>query len=138
MVGGVTWHPQDIVFLPWFEQASSSTSVNGWYTFANSTSGPTPEPCLTSGDYKYTILDFPQAARTRAIGVNNQGTVVGRYALAGVVHGFIYQNGQYTSLDVPGATATYPQGINDQGQVVGTMYDSSTRTALPTARESSS
>jgi hypothetical protein len=25
-VGGVTWHPYDIVFLPWFEQASSSTS----------------------------------------------------------------------------------------------------------------
>src|SRR5216683_1142228 len=69
-VGGVTWHPYDIVFLPWFEQASSSTSVNGWYTFANSTPGP-PEPCITSGDYNYTTLDFPQAARTRAIGVNN-------------------------------------------------------------------
>jgi len=122
-VGGVTWHPYDIVFLPWFEQASSSTSVNGWYTFANSTPGP-PEPCITSGDYNYTTLDFPQAARTRAIGVNNQGTVVGRYALGGMVHGFIYQNGQYTSLDVPGAAATYPQGINDQGQVVGIMYDS--------------
>ncbi len=124
MAGGVTWHPQDIVFLPWFEQASTSTSVNGWYTFGNSTSGPTPEPCLTSGDYKYTTLDFPQAARTRAIGVNNHGTVVGRYALAGVVHGFICQNGQYTSLDVPGAAATYPQGINDSGEVVGYMYDS--------------
>jgi probable HAF family extracellular repeat protein len=123
VLGGVTWHPQDIVFLPWFEQASTSTSVNGWYTFANSTSGP-PEPCTTSGDFKYTTLDFPQASRTRAISVNNQGTVVGRYLLAGVVHGFIYRNGAYTTLDVPGATATYPQGINDLGEVVGNMYDS--------------
>jgi len=56
--------------------------------------------------------------------LNNQGTVVGRYALGGVVHGFIYQNGQYISLDVPGAAATYPQGINDSGEVVGEMYDS--------------
>ena len=122
-VGGVTWHPQDIAFLPWFEQASRSTSVNGWYTFGNSTSGAPFEPCLGSGDYKYTTLDFPGSTRTRAIGVNNQGTVVGRYRLSGVIHGFIYQNGRYTSLDVPGATGTYPQGINDSGQIVGTFYD---------------
>src|SRR5215467_15175537 len=62
--------------------------------------------------------------RPRAVAINNLGTVVGRYRLAGIVHGFIYHNGQYTSLDVPGATGTWPQGINDQGQIVGTMYDS--------------
>ena len=122
VVGGITWHPQDIVFLPWFEQASPSTAVNGWYTFGNSTATP-PEPCITPGDYNYTTLDFPGSTRTRAVGVNNQGTVVGRYALAGVVHGFLYRNGQYTSFDPPGSIGTYPQGINDQGQIVGNMLD---------------
>ena len=31
---GVTWHPQDLVFLKYFGQ-TPSTSVNDWWTFNN-------------------------------------------------------------------------------------------------------
>jgi hypothetical protein len=30
-----TYHPEDLVFLPWFARITPSTSVNGWYTFLN-------------------------------------------------------------------------------------------------------
>ncbi len=30
-----TYHPEDLVFLPWFSRQSPSSSVNGWYTFLN-------------------------------------------------------------------------------------------------------
>ena len=42
-VGGTapfTYHPEDLVFLPWFARVSPSTSVNGWYTFLNGFSAP--------------------------------------------------------------------------------------------------
>jgi len=33
---GFTYHPEDLVFLPWFARQTPSTSVNGQYTFLNS------------------------------------------------------------------------------------------------------
>ena len=38
--GGFTYHPEDLVFLPWFSRQSPSSSVNHWYTFLNSFSAP--------------------------------------------------------------------------------------------------
>jgi len=35
-----TYHPEDLVFLPWFARVSPSTSVNGWYTFLNAFAAP--------------------------------------------------------------------------------------------------
>ncbi len=35
-----TYHPEDLVFLPWFSRQSPSSSVNGWYTFLNTFSSP--------------------------------------------------------------------------------------------------
>jgi hypothetical protein len=37
-----TYHPEDLVFLPWFARISPSTSVNGWYTFLNAFAAPQP------------------------------------------------------------------------------------------------
>jgi hypothetical protein len=39
-MNGFTYHPEDLVFLPWFAREVPSTSVNGWYTFLNSFSSP--------------------------------------------------------------------------------------------------
>ena len=42
-VGGTfpfTYHPEDLVFFPWFARVQPSTSVNGWYTFLNGFSAP--------------------------------------------------------------------------------------------------
>jgi hypothetical protein len=35
-----TYHPEDLVFLPWFSRQSPSSSVNGRYTFLNTFSSP--------------------------------------------------------------------------------------------------
>lgn len=40
---GFTYHPEDVVFLPWFAKFPAPTSsVNGWYTFLNTYSAPSP------------------------------------------------------------------------------------------------
>ena len=41
---GVTYHPEDLVFLSWFARESPSSAVNGWYTFANTFTTPAA-PC---------------------------------------------------------------------------------------------
>ncbi len=40
--GAFTYHPEDLVFLPWFARQLPSTSVNGWYSFLNSFTSPPP------------------------------------------------------------------------------------------------
>ncbi len=37
-----TYHPEDLVFLPWFARITPSTSVNEWYTFLNGFAAPQP------------------------------------------------------------------------------------------------
>jgi hypothetical protein len=37
-----TYHPEDLVFLPWFARITPSTSVNGWFTFLNAFAAPQP------------------------------------------------------------------------------------------------
>jgi len=39
-LNGFTYHPEDLVFLPWFSRQSPSSSVNGWYSFLNTFSSP--------------------------------------------------------------------------------------------------
>jgi hypothetical protein len=39
-LNGFTYHPEDLVFLPWFSRKSPSSSVNGWFTFLNTFSSP--------------------------------------------------------------------------------------------------
>ncbi len=75
---------------------------------------------------KCTILDFPGANLTEAVGVNDDGQVVGDYRDAnGVFHGFFWDAGQFLTIDVPfpGARSTAPSGINNIGQIVGFYFD---------------
>lgn len=39
-LNGFTYHPEDLVFLPWFSKQTPSTSVNGQFTFLNSFAAP--------------------------------------------------------------------------------------------------
>jgi hypothetical protein len=41
-MNGFTYHPEDLVFLPWFAKQTPSTSVNGQYTFLNAFAKPQP------------------------------------------------------------------------------------------------
>jgi hypothetical protein len=40
IVGGFTYHPEDLVFLSWFSRKTPSTSVNHWFTFLNTFGSP--------------------------------------------------------------------------------------------------
>jgi hypothetical protein len=48
--GTTTYHPEDLVFVPWFARQTPSTSVNGWYTFLNTYRSP-PPVCSPSGAF---------------------------------------------------------------------------------------
>jgi uncharacterized membrane protein len=77
-----------------------------------------------------TILDFPGATLTQALGLNNLHQVVGFYMdAAGNTHGFLYDVKalEFQSVNDPKAVdATAINGINDDGQVVGFFVDAIT------------
>lgn len=69
-----------------------------------------------------TTIDVPGSGGTLPLDINNQGTVVGRYGVAGKTHGFLRTaDGAMTTIDYPGASFTVAAGINDAGDIVG-MY----------------
>jgi probable HAF family extracellular repeat protein len=83
---------------------------------------------------KCTILDFPGANLTEAIGVNDDGQVVGHYEDAnGIFHGFFWDAGQFLTIDVPfpEARLTAPSGINNIGQIVGFYFDNNVTESFP-------
>ncbi len=74
----------------------------------------------------YTLFDAPGAAAgsTVAISVNNQGLILGYYALAdGSYHGFLKMGETYVPLDYPGTTTTVTQTLNDFSRIVGYFVD---------------
>jgi YVTN family beta-propeller protein/probable HAF family extracellular repeat protein len=75
--------------------------------------------------YIYTNVDFPGAANSNALGINDLGQIIGAYQDAsGHSHGYLYSAGIYVSLDGPvGSTNIYAQGLNDLGDIVGRIDD---------------
>ena len=79
-------------------------------------------------NHNITILNFPRADGTMALGINDLGHVVGQYW--GIAfgqglqrfHGFIWKNGVYTTIDAPFSEAMHTtlSGINNAGQIIGT------------------
>jgi len=77
--------------------------------------------------FLYTSVDFPNAIRTRAWGINRRGTIVGDYRdRSNVLHGFLLSREGYVTVDVPGALIGQPgtlptslRGINPGGDIVG-------------------
>jgi hypothetical protein len=74
--------------------------------------------------YSYTSFDYPEASATAAMGINNSGTIVGQYTLAGE-HGFSLSGTNFTTLNPPGAGNVNANGINDEGTIVGEYLDMS-------------
>ena len=62
-------------------------------------------------------IDRSGAQFTIVYGINNQGTLVGRWEQDSVQHGFSYSNGVFTSVDLD--NNTYPLAINNHGDIVG-------------------
>ena len=85
----------------------------------------------------YTLLDFPGANLTEAVGINDDGQVVGDYRdSAGRFHGFFWDAGLFLTFDVPfpEATLTAPSGINNVGQIVGFYFDNNVSETFPNGR----
>lgn len=62
---------------------------------------------------------------TEALGVNDDGQVVGFYIdAAGNFQGFSHLSGKYTTISCPGWTSTRAYGINDAGVIVGDVSNS--------------
>lgn len=72
-------------------------------------------------------LDYPGAAETDPVGINDNGAVVGFYSPvspASQPHGFIYHNGQWATLDFPNTPqSTALVGITNGGVVFGNTFD---------------
>jgi hypothetical protein len=76
---------------------------------------------VLSASGHYTLIDYPASGVTitTARGINDAGTIVGRWDNSTGTHGFILQNGIYTNYNVPGSTVTGLWFINNNGQFGG-------------------
>ena len=69
---------------------------------------------------QFTTIDYPNATYTAAMGINDNGQIVGQYTdHAGTSHGYLLSGGQFQSLDYPKAIATRPTKITLAGQIAG-------------------
>jgi hypothetical protein len=78
---------------------------------------------------KYVLLNYPGAAGTTPLGINNSRQIVGAYVdAAGKTHGFLVSNllkhAKWQSFDAPkGRGATTINGLNNKGDLVGFYTD---------------
>jgi hypothetical protein len=75
---------------------------------------------------KFTAINFPKSNGTEAMGINDNGDVVGLYVdSTNVQHGFVKKGTKYTSIDVKGDTKAEAWGINNAGQIAVFALNSS-------------
>jgi hypothetical protein len=68
----------------------------------------------------FTPENFPAAAQTQVIGINNTGWTDGFYVDSmGGTHGFTFNSGTYSTVDAPGTAFNQLLGINDSLTAVG-------------------
>jgi hypothetical protein len=69
-------------------------------------------------------IDFPSAASTLILGLNDRGLMVGTYNLANTQHGFVFQKGhRFIPYDHPDADATVFAGVNNSNMICGYYSD---------------
>jgi len=76
-----------------------------------------------SQTFQYTSFQVPGSTHTVALGLNNQGQIVGSFVLNGIQAGFLYSGGTFQTIACPNASFTIAQGINDNGVIVGWCGD---------------
>src|SRR5258708_973567 len=69
--------------------------------------------------YQLTDLGALPGTNSYALGINNQGQVVGYFQTFGGTHAFLYSSGTMTDLGSLGDGSAYALSINDPGQIVG-------------------
>lgn len=91
-----------------------------------------------STHYSFRTIDIPLpgASATTALGINSEGSIVGRYMIGLAVHGYLLTNAGLTIIDdpdiLPTAPVTYANGVNPEGDVAGYYLDPPPGTDLST------
>lgn len=76
------------------------------------------------GPKNYKMFNVKGAILTAAIGINNQGRIVGFFVDAQGRHrGFVKNGMRFTKFSVPGAMETTLTGINSHNEIVGDYVD---------------
>jgi uncharacterized membrane protein len=78
------------------------------------------------GTLRFETFSVPGSRKTRAVGINNRGDVVGRYQDPdGFFQGFLRDSGgRFHTISAPGGVlGTWAMAINDRGDVVGSFFD---------------
>jgi probable HAF family extracellular repeat protein len=113
-------NPNPVIFFVSANAINNKGEIVGAYWMAGGPDGITASGFLDDNGL-FTPIQFPGAADTTALGINDSGEIVGTYAdSAGVPHGFLDNNGSFTAIDFPGARYTVVSGINNAGEIVGT------------------
>jgi len=76
---------------------------------------------------RFTTFEVPGSApgTTSALGINDEGQVVGLYADAlDNAHGYLRSRGGFQTIDLPQSDSTLTTGINEDGSVVGNYLSS--------------
>lgn len=77
-------------------------------------------------DFKFTTIDFPDAAFTAARGINNRGDIVGSYRIPGSPRqAMLLTKGKFVPLAPPAPDAVFNEAtsINDRGEITGQWAD---------------
>ena len=78
---------------------------------------------LHTQDFKFIQIDHPNAEATSALGINDQGTIVGAFVESNTSHGFLLRGGKFKTIDPPGAIFTAARSINARNEIVGFYSD---------------
>jgi hypothetical protein len=63
-----------------------------------------------------TVFNYPGAASTQPLRINDSGVIVGAYSVGNAIQGFIrHSDGTLAQISYPGSTSTVPESINNAG-----------------------
>ena len=86
----------------------------------------TAPAAAASASLSFTAINFPGATRTRALGLNDRGDIMGDFIdSSGVLHGYVLSQGNFTNFNPPGSIQTRGLAINNRGVIGGIFLDSS-------------
>src|SRR5512139_1979899 len=77
--------------------------------------------CQQASAQQYTTIDYPGAAATQAVAINQDGTILGTWQDgSGNWHAYLLSGGQFVGFDCQGAVSTRPVSMNSRAEAVGT------------------
>ncbi len=96
---------------------NNSAVIVGDYT---TSSGAQHGFMVLNGVFHSISAPGPSGTQTRAIGINNFGTIVGAADSSAGQNGFVLHGSRFTTVHFPGSARSLASGINDSGVIVGT------------------